>query len=122
MSKTKTVVENIEIDVKPVPTGNISLKDFINSEPGRLSFIQFQDESFSDIEKFIGFLCNYQACEIASALVNAGKPFAVLDEDAQKAISRFAYEIVTCNLADIIIATGGELSNLFAQAEDKGGV
>ena len=76
MSKTKTVVENIEIDVKPIPTGNISLKEFINSEPGRLSFIQFKDENFSDIEKFIGFLCNYQACEIASALVKAGKPFA----------------------------------------------
>ena len=86
MSKTKTVVENIEIDVKPIPTGNISLKEFINSEPGRLSFIQFKDENFSDIEKFIGFLCNYQACEIASALVKAGKPFAVLDEDAQKAL------------------------------------
>lgn len=125
MSKTKNVFKNIEVNVKPVPTGNISLKDFINSEPGRISFIQFNDEKFSDIEKFIGLLCNYQACEIAYEIVHAGQPQAVLDSDVQKEISRFAYEIVFHNLADIIVATGGELSNLFAKTEQevmKGGV
>ena len=125
MSKTKQVVETFEIDVKPVPTGNILLKDFIQSQPGKKSFVQYQNSNFTDFEKMYGFLCNYQVCEIHSAFIVAGAENALSDNDVQEQIAKFAFEIVKCNMIDILMATGGELSNLFAKTVEevmKGGV
>ena len=56
MSKTNTtkVLNHPEIDVKPVPTGKISINDFINSAAGKLCYLQYKRQNLDDIEKFYG--------------------------------------------------------------------
>ena len=60
-----------------------------------------------------------------AAITDAGLGFVFSDKEAKEELTRFACDIVAHNFMDMLMATGGELSNLFAKSEQevmKGGV
>lgn len=121
--KVKTVLGNT--DIKPVPTGNVSLADFIASDEGVYTLLKVFE--MDEDARMFGFLCFYQVYEIRSALQKNGRlefliKHPALDE-LQGELEKFIRSIVSEHYFEMMAAIGGQLSNLLAQEEaKKGGV
>ncbi|OQS22723.1 hypothetical protein B0T41_18660 [Chromobacterium violaceum] len=74
-------------------------------------------------EKAFAILCAYQTYEICNELEEAGR-FDMLDSEAfQDHMVNWVESIVRENFIEMLMAVGGQLSNLLAQEEaKKGGV
>ena len=104
--KAKSTPSSFVLSFKPVPAGKVSLAEFIGSEAGQLAI-----------------LCAYQTYEICNELQEVGH-FDLLDDEAfQEHMVDWVESIVRENFIEMLMAVGGQLSNLLAQAEaEKGGV
>lgn len=119
--KAKTTISSFALSVKPVPAGKVSLAEFIGSEAGELAVRTALEMDSS--EKAFAILCAYQTYEICNELQEAGR-FDLLDNEAfQEHMVDWVEKIVRENFIEMLMAVGGHLSNLLAQAEaEKGGV
>ena len=73
-------------------------------------------------EKAFAILCAYQTYEICNELQETGR-FDLLENEAfQDHMVDWVENIVRENFIEMLMAVGGQLSNLLAEAEAKGGV
>jgi len=118
--KSKTTISSFALSVKPVPAGKVSLAEFVGSEAGQLAVRTAVELDHS--EKAFAILCAYQTYEICNELEEAGR-FDMLDSEAfQEHMVDWVESIVRENFIEMLMAVGGQLSNLLAEAEEKGGV
>lgn len=118
--KVKTTISSFALSVKPVPAGKVSLAEFVGSEAGQLAVRTAVELDHS--HKAFAILCSYQTYEICNELQEAGR-FDLLDnEDFQEHMVDWVEKIVRENFIEMLMAVGGQLSNLLAEAEEKGGV
>ncbi|WP_139794304.1 hypothetical protein [Chromobacterium violaceum] len=120
-NKVKTTISSFALSVKPVPAGKVSLAEFVGSEAGQLAVRTAVELDHS--EKAFAILCAYQTYEICNELEEAGR-FDMLDSEAfQDHMVNWVESIVRENFIEMLMAVGGQLSNLLAQEEaKKGGV
>ena len=118
--KSKTTISSFALSVKPVPAGKVSLAEFVGSEAGQLAVRTAVELDHS--EKAFAILCAYQTYEICNELELAGR-FELLENEAfQDHMVNWVESIVRENFIEMLMAVGGQLSNLLAEAEEKGGV
>ena len=118
--QTKKTSSSFALSVKPVPAGKVSLAEFVGSEAGQLAVRTAVELDHSD--KAFAILCAYQTYEICNELELAGR-FELLDNEAfQEHMVDWVESIVRENFIEMLMAVGGQLSNLLAEAEVKGGV
>lgn len=118
--KAKTTISSFALSVKPVPAGKVSLAEFIGSEAGQLAVRSALE--MENTEKAFAILCAYQTYEICSELQEAGR-FDLLENEAfQDHMVDWVEKIVRENFIEMLMAVGGQLSNLLAESEEKGGV
>jgi hypothetical protein len=118
--KSKATISSFALSVKPVPAGKVSLAEFVGSEAGQLAVRTAVELDHS--EKAFAILCAYQTYEICNELEEAGR-FDMLDSEAfQDHMVNWVESIVRENFIEMLMAVGGQLSNLLAEAEKKGGV
>jgi len=118
--KTKTTISSFALSVKPVPAGKVSLAEFIGSEAGELAIRAALEMEHT--EKAFAILCAYQTYEICNELQEAGR-FDLLESEAfQEHMVDWVEKIVRENFIEMLMAVGGQLSNLLAESEEKGGV
>lgn len=118
--KSKATISSFALSVKPVPAGKVSLAEFVGSEAGQLAVRTAVELDHS--EKAFAILCAYQTYEICNELEEAGR-FDMLDSEAfQDHMVNWVESIVRENFFEMLMAVGGQLSNLLAEAEKKGGV
>ncbi len=118
--KSKTTISSFALSVKPVPAGKVSLAEFVGSEAGQLAVRTAVELDHS--EKAFAILCGYQTYEICNELELAGR-FELLENEAfQDHMVNWVESIVRENFIEMLMAVGGQLSNLLAEAEEKGGV
>lgn len=120
--KAKTTISSFALSVKPVPTGKVSLAEFIGSEAAEQAVRSVLDLDLEHSEKAFAILCSYQTFEVCNELELAGR-FELLDNEAfQEHMVDWVEKIVRENFIEMLMAVGGELSNFLAQAQEKGGV
>lgn len=118
--KTKSTIRSFALSVKPVPAGKVSLAEFISSEAGELAVRAALEMEHT--EKAFAILCAYQTYEICNELQEAGR-FDLLENEAfQEDMVDWVEKIVRENFIEMLMAVGGQLSNLLAESEEKGGV
>lgn len=118
--KAKSTTSSFVLSFKPVPVGKVSLAEFIGSEAGELAVRSALE--LEHTEKAFAILCAYQAYEICNELQEAGR-FELLENEAfQEHMVDWVESIVRENFIEMLMAVGGQLSNLLAEAEEKGGV
>lgn len=118
--KSNATIKSFALSVKPVPAGKVSLAEFIGSEAGELAVRTALEMDSS--ERAFGILCAYQTYEICNELQEAGR-FDLLDNEAfAEHMVDWVEKIVRENFIEMLMAVGGHLSNLLAEAEEKGGV
>lgn len=118
--KAKSTISSFALSVKPVPAGKVSLAEFVGSEAGRLAVRSALEMEHT--EKAFAILCAYQTYEICNELQEAGR-FDLLDNEAfQEHMVDWVEKIVRENFIEMLMAVGGQLSNLLAESEEKGGV
>lgn len=118
--KTQSTIRSFELSVKPVPAGKVSLAEFIGSEAGELAVRAALEMEHT--EKAFAILCAYQTYEICNELQEAGR-FDLLDNESfQEHMVDWVEKIVRENFIEMLMAVGGQLSNLLAESEEKGGV
>lgn len=118
--KSKTTISSFALSVKPVPAGKVSLAEFVGSEAGQLAVRTAVELDHS--EKAFAIFCGYQTYEICNELELAGR-FELLENEAfQDHMVNWVESIVRENFIEMLMAVGGQLSNLLAEAEEKGGV
>lgn len=118
--KAKKSISSFALSVKPVPAGKVSLAEFVGSEAGQLAVRTALELEHS--EKAFAILCAYQTYEICNELQEVGR-FELLESEAfQNHMVNWVESIVRENFIEMLMAVGGQLSNLLAEAEEKGGV
>ena len=120
MSK-KNKTAKIEVNVQPVPFGEISLDDFVSSTAcdAALQVASKHDDS----EKPFAFLCSYQFTEICYAVRLAGLGELLEDEEFLVQATLYAKEMVNFHFIGMFMVVGGTISNLLAKNDaQKGGV
>ena len=118
--KAKTTFSSFALSVKPVPAGKVSLAEFVSSEAGQRAVHTALEMEHT--EKAFAILCAYQTYEICNELQETGH-FDLLENEAfQDHMVDWVEKIVRENFIEMLMAVGGQLSNLLAQAEEKGGV
>lgn len=118
--KTKSTIGSFALSVKPVPAGKVSLAEFIGSEAGELAVRAALEMEHT--EKAFAILCAYQTYEICNELQEADR-FDLLENEAfQEHMVDWVEKIVRENFIEMLMAVGGQLSNLLAEAQEKGGV
>lgn len=118
--KSKTTISSFALSVKPVPAGKVSLAEFIGSEAGELAVRSALEMEHT--EKAFAILCAYQTYEICNELQEVGR-FDLLENEAfQDHMVDWVEKIVRENFIEMLMAVGGQLSNLLAESEEKGGV
>ena len=119
--KSKSTTSSFVLSFNPVPAGKVSLAEFIDSEAGQLAVRSALE--MERTEKAFAILCAYQTYEICNELQEVGH-FDLLDDEAfQEHMVDWVESIVRENFIEMLMAVGGQLSNLLAQAEaEKGGV
>ncbi len=118
--KAKTTIRSFSLSVKPVPAGKVSLAEFVGSEAGQLAVRSALE--MERTEKAFAILCAYQTYEICNELQEAGR-FDLLENEAfQEHMVDWVEKIVRENFIEMLMAVGGQLSNLLAESEEKGGV
>lgn len=96
------------------------MAEFIGSEAGQLAVRSALEMEHT--EKAFAILCAYQTYEICNELQEAGR-FDLLDNEAfQEHMVDWVEKIVRENFIEMLMAVGGQLSNLLAESEEKGGV
>lgn len=120
IKKAKTTITSFALSVKPVPAGKVSLAEFIGSEAGQLAVRSALEMEHT--EKAFAILCAYQTYEICNELQEVGR-FDLLENEAfQDHMVDWVEKIVRENFIEMLMAVGGQLSNLLAESEEKGGV
>lgn len=118
--KAKTTITSFALSVKPVPAGKVSLAEFVGSEAGQLAVRSALEMEHT--EKAFAILCAYQTYEICNELQEVGR-FELLENEAfQEHMVEWVEKIVRENFIEMLMAVGGQLSNLLAEYEEKGGV
>lgn len=119
-NKSKATISSFALSVKPVPAGKVSLAEFVGSEAGQLAVHTALELEHTD--KAFAILCAYQTYEICNELQEAGR-FELLENEAfAEHMVNWVESIVRENFIEMLMAVGGQLSNLLADAEEKGGV
>lgn len=118
--KAKSTTSSFALTVKPVPVGKVSLAEFIGSEAGELAVRSALE--LEHTEKAFAILCAYQTYEICNELQEAGRFDLLENESFQEHMVDWVEKIVRENFIEMLMAVGGHLSNLLAQAEEKGGM
>lgn len=120
IKKSKTTITSFALSVKPVPAGKVSLAEFVGSEAGQLAVRSALEMEHT--EKAFAILCAYQTYEICNELQEVGR-FDLLENDSfQDHMVDWVEKIVRENFIEMLMAVGGQLSNLLAESEEKGGV
>lgn len=118
--KAKSTISSFALSVKPVPAGKVSLAEFVGSEAGQLAVRSALEMEHT--EKAFAILCAYQTYEICNELQEVGR-FDLLENEAfQDHMVDWVEKIVRENFIEMLMAVGGQLSNLLAESEEKGGV
>lgn len=118
--KSKTTISSFALSVKPVPAGKVSLAEFIGSEAGELAVRSALEMEHT--EKAFAILCAFQTYEICNELQEVGRFDLLEDESFQEHMVVWVEKIVRENFIEMLMAVGGQLSNLLAESEEKGGV
>ena len=118
-TKAKTTINSFALSVKPVPAGKVSLAEFISSEAGELAVRSALEMEHT--EKAFAILCAFQTYEICNELQQAGHFDLLENEDFQNHMVDWVEKIVRENFIEMLMAVGGQLSNLLAESEEKGG-
>ena len=118
-TKAKTTINSFALSVKPVPAGKVSLAEFISSEAGEL--VVRSALEMEHTEKAFAILCAFQTYEICNELQQAGHFDLLENEDFQNHMVDWVEKIVRENFIEMLMAVGGQLSNLLAESEEKGG-
>lgn len=119
-NKSKSTISSFALSVKPVPTGKVSLGEFVGSEAGQLAVRTALE--LEHTEKAFAILCAYQTYEICNELQETGR-FDMLEDDTfTEHMVGWVEKIVRENFIEMLMAVGGQLSNLLAESEEKGGV
>ena len=118
--KSKTTISSFALSVKPVPVGKVSLAEFIGSEAGELAVRSALEMEHT--EKAFAILCAFQTYEICNELQEVGRFDLLEDESFQEHMVVWVEKIVRKNFIEMLMAVGGQLSNLLAESEEKGGV